>query len=105
MAKQQPENMLAKQQQRTMVTKQQQETIKKKPQQRSRRKITASKRCRLPELPREVRDMIYRHLLLDAKDGIQPQYHGLLRADDSQRLHINIMRTCWEVYREASAGM
>lgn len=30
-------------------------------------------------LPREIRDTVYRHLLEDAADGIQPQYKGCMR--------------------------
>lgn len=90
------------------MKKSQQSTGMRKPQQRSHRgrgKIVTLKECLFLKLPREIRDMIYRDLLLDEKDGIQPQYHGLMQNNNSRRLHSSILRTCRSVYEEAIAGM
>lgn len=72
-----------------------------KEHQRRRHKSTTSKACPFLQIPREIRDIIYRHLLLDIVHGIQPQYYGGVT---SGRLHTGIMRTCRKVYEEALAG-
>lgn len=54
--------------------------------------------------PREIRDLVYRHLLLDEKHGIFPQYRSCLRSGNARPVYVGILGTCRQVYNEALPG-